>query len=516
MYLLGLSTHYYRHTYRYTSSVLIGVYPSKHTKVCSIDRDYTEDVHETRCYGIFRGYVFTISDEQMISQIEIENFKLFSEQAFDFNPEFNLIAGVNGSGKSSLLKALAIALAGWAHAYIKSDKNLRPILDNEIRQIERDGRFDKTKHTSIKAHGVFPVVNRFGLNVLGKAVWTRGRREGFDNTYLAGKIRYGHQRPGEFSHTEYSLNLSTLGEDVLAYIERGNNFNLPVIAFYECDRLWMTKEKLDLSDSAKRQYTRFDPYLDCFHTGSDDQAIGEWLLKLELAEIQKGTKSPIKSAIEYAAKSAMEGCTGFGFDFDESRVMVEFEGDVSTPFEHLSDGQRTVLGLFCDIARRAAILNPHLGESICTKSKGVILIDEIDLHLHPKWQRRIVENLRTTFPEIQFICTTHSTFVIQSLRSSEELIMLDGEPLVEYSNKSIEEIARNMGVERPEVSLSYQDMKETAAKFFDILDDENLSTEEFHQKYQKQLADMIAPYSHNPAFQAYLERKYTAKTGREL
>ena len=67
----------------------------------------------------------------------------------------------------------------------------------------------------------------------------------------------------------------------------------------------------------------------------------------------------MKMAIEYAAKIALEGCIGFGFDFDESRVMVRFDNGISTPFEHLSDGQRTILGLFCDIARRAAILNPH-------------------------------------------------------------------------------------------------------------------------------------------------------------
>jgi predicted ATP-binding protein involved in virulence len=89
--------------------------------------------------------------------------------------------------------------------------------------------------------------------------------------------------------------------------------------------------------------------------------------------------------------------------------------------------------LFCDIARRAAILNPHLGGDASSKTKGVILIDELDLHLHPKWQRRIIEDLRRVFPNVQFICTTHSPFLIQSLRSSEELIMLDGEPLSAYA-----------------------------------------------------------------------------------
>jgi predicted ATP-binding protein involved in virulence len=452
----------------------------------------------------------------MITSIQLENFKLFNQETFEFNSEFNLIVGVNGSGKSSLLKALAISLAGWAHAYIKSENNLRPIEDNEIREIEKDGRFDLTKRTSIHAAGIFPIISRMGYLVNGKVQWNRYRVEGSTGTYLVGGIRYESRNGESFSSNEYNLNLSTLGSDVLRYIEQGKQFDLPVIAFYECDRLWISKGNIDVESSASKQFSRFDPYLDCFHTGADDKAIGEWLLKLELSELQKKTRSPMKSAIEFAAKAAMEDCIGFGFDFEESRVMVRYKDGSSTPFEHLSDGQRTVLGLFCDIARRAAILNPHLKEDICSETQGVILIDELDLHLHPKWQRRVIEDLRQIFPKMQFICTTHSTFLIQSLRSSSELIMMNDEPLLDYHNKGIEEIARNMGVSHPEVSQLYEIMKNDAHEFLDILDKDELSPEEFHQRYSARLASIIEPYSNNPAYQAFLERKYAVKTGKEL
>jgi predicted ATP-binding protein involved in virulence len=87
-----------------------------------------------------------------------------------------------------------------------------------------------------------------------------------------------------------------------------------------------------------------------------------------------------------------------------------------------------------DIAYRAVTLNPHLEANILTETPGVVSIDELDLHLHPKWQRRVIENLRTTFPKIQFICTTHSPFLILSLRSGEELLMLDGQPTATSDN----------------------------------------------------------------------------------
>jgi predicted ATP-binding protein involved in virulence len=365
-----------------------------------------------------------------IDKIEIKNFKLFSEQEFTFNPAFNLLIGINGSGKTSILRAIAVALGGWAHAYIKDENNIRPILNEEIREIQIDNRFDKSKLTSIKAYGTSEIVDRYGEKKNGKANWMRTRKEGKDETITDGSIQY--ELSNHYSEP-YPLNFGNLGNDILEFIEKGKSFDLPLIAFYECDRLWLAKNKLNIEASAKTKYSRFDPYVDCFHTGANHQAIGEWLLKHELVSMQKHEKTPVLQSIRTAAIAALENCTGLKFDFEQSRVIVEFEDDITIPFEHLSDGQRTILGLFCDIARRAAILNPHLGGDASSKTKGVILIDELDLHLHPKWQRRIIEDLRRVFPNVQFICTTHSPFLIQSLRSSEELIMLDGEPLSAYA-----------------------------------------------------------------------------------
>ncbi len=450
-----------------------------------------------------------------IDSIEIENFKLFTKSKFHFNSKFNLVVGINGSGKTSLLRAIAIALGGWAHAYIKDRKNLRPISDNEIREVQVDKRFDKTKSTHIKTFGTSTIINRFGKERNAKANWTRKKTEGHKGTHTTGMIQYQRANDGTYTDS-YKLNFSTLGRDILNFIEKGNTFDLPLIAFYECDRLWLTKKEIDINASAKLKYSRFAPYIDCFHTGSDDQAIGEWLLKQELISIQQDEETPILQSIKSAAIAALENCSGFRFDFEESRVMVEFNDGTTTPFEYLSDGQRTILGLFCDLARRAAILNPHLGGNARTKTKGVVLIDELDLHLHPKWQRRIIENLRTVFPSIQFICTTHSPFLIQSLRSTEELIMLSGEPLSEYANKGIEEIAKNMGVPLPDVSIKYEEMKEAATTFLHLLDESSKSPEEKQEIYKQQLAKLVAPYADNPAYQAFLELKYVAKMGEEL
>ena len=172
------------------------------------------------------------------------------------------------------------------------------------------------------------------------------------------------------------------------------------------------------------------------------------------------------------------------------------------------------MSLFCDIARRAAILNPHLGGNASEETAGVVLIDELDLHLHPKWQRSIIENLRRAFPKIQFICTTHSPFLIQSLRSGEELIMLDGQPTAQLANKSIEEIAQGiMGVSHPEVAERYMEMKTAAKHYLETLEEAAISPEEKLEAFKQRLSESIAPYADNPAFQAVLEMERVAKLG---
>ena len=352
-----------------------------------------------------------------IDQISISNFKLFVDEKFQFHQSFNLVVGTNGSGKTSLLRAVAVALGGWANAYIKDNKNLRPIDDSEIREVQQDKRFDKSKSVVIEAHGKAGIIDRYGVGKQAKAIWRRFRLEDTDKTLTTANIDYGNG-------TQYSLSFGNLGRDILNYIENGKSFDLPVIAFYECDRLWLPKGEIKAEESAVAKYSRFDPYVDCFHTGADHKSLGQWLLKHELASLQQKIDTPTLLSIREAAKAALEGCSDLRFDFDEGRVMVEFTDGHAIPFEHLSDGQRTMLGLFCDLARRAAMLNPHFGGEASAKTSGVVLIDELDLHLHPKWQRRIIQDLRRTFPKVQFICTTHSPQLIGQAKP-EEIILLD-------------------------------------------------------------------------------------------
>jgi predicted ATP-binding protein involved in virulence len=442
-----------------------------------------------------------------IDKLIIENFQLFDQREFEFHPKFNLLVGVNGSGKTSLLRALAVALGGWAHAYIKDDRNHRPILDAEIRQVQVDQRFDRTKSTAITASGSATIIDRKIKKKEGHITWVTSRTESSGESTLKGGIRYGTYP------AEYDLDFATLGQDALRFVELGEKFDLPLIAFYECDRIWKSDESINAIDSAKTQYSRFDAYLDCFHTGANHKLLGEWLFKNEMASLQKKQDTPVLLSIRSAAKMALEGCTGLRFDFEEGRVLVEFENQRITPFEHLSDGQRTILGLFCDLARRAAILNPHLLGEASSQTKGVVLIDELDLHLHPRWQRTIIDGLRKLFPQIQFICTTHSPFLIQSLREAR-LIMLDGRPEPDFANKSIEDIVEEIqGVAMPQRSQHYLDMMNAAEAYFALLHQGVPDDDVALAALKDQLDRLSAPFSDDPGYQALLKIERMAILG---
>ncbi len=354
-----------------------------------------------------------------IEQLKVTNFKCFEASTFHFHPEFNLVVGENGKGKTSLLRALAVALGGWAHAYIKDKDNLRPIEEDEIRQVQEAGRFTKSRITQIEVQGTTKIVDYQQQAENGKASWSRTRQDTGEHTFAKGQIVYD-------SGIKQDIDFARLGADVLHYIEQGQSFDLPLIAFYECGHLRTTIKKFNPEAAATKRYSRFDPYIDCFHAGADLSEVATWVFKEDMAA--KGSeraKSKIQ-LFQIAVKAAIENCTAIRYDFDRSGIVLDFDDGRIIPFEHLSDGQRTIIGLFCDLTRRAVIMNPHLGGNVCAETSGIVLIDELDLHLHPKWQRVVIGNLRRIFPKIQFICTTHSPQLMGQVKA-DEIILLGSE-----------------------------------------------------------------------------------------
>jgi len=177
------------------------------------------------------------------------------------------------------------------------------------------------------------------------------------------------------------------------------------------------------------------------------------------------------------------------------------------PFSYLSDGFRNMVAMVADIAVRCASLNPQFKGDAARNTPGVVMIDEIDLHLHPKWQRRVVNDLLNAFPKIQFVATTHSPFVIQSLPvlDSVQLLNLDNPNAEDFVNKSVEDITEEIqGVEVPQRSQRYLEMVRAAETYYRMLKDVPSATDTEKQKLSSQLDALAVPFSDDPAYQAFL------------
>jgi predicted ATP-binding protein involved in virulence len=194
--------------------------------------------------------------------------------------------------------------------------------------------------------------------------------------------------------------------------------------------------------------------------------------------------------------------------------MVQFSKKL-IPFNHLSDGQKTLLAMIADLTFKIITLNQNYQDDAAIKrTTGCVLIDEIDLHLHPKWQRDVLNDLIRTFPKIQFIVTTHSPFIVQSMEGGN-LIRLGSKDEKDSNGLSIEEIAEElMGIQLPQRNKQFVQMFNTAIKYYELLDKSEVNKNK-KAELEKELDDLLLPYSDNPAHAAYMSYLKLEKMSRE-
>ena len=185
----------------------------------------------------------------------------------------------------------------------------------------------------------------------------------------------------------------------------------------------------------------------------------------------------------------IKGYSNLRIELAPSRMVMTNSKGIDLEIDQLSGGYKAVLSVIADIAKRLSIANPESSNPL--EEEAVILIDELDLHLHPKWQKEIVADLKRTFPNCQFIISTHSPFIIQSL-DADELFDIKSMSFAEekgnYKGWSIEEIQEHkMGVE-PKTTI-FNDYLE---RFSSAIDNENYDV--VKELYEK-LKEMVSPDS---------------------
>jgi predicted ATP-binding protein involved in virulence len=431
-----------------------------------------------------------------IDSLLLENFKGFQRRELTFHPQFNLVVGENGTGKTSLLDALAVAVGSWFLGVDGVDT--RHIYPHEVRL----QAFPSEAGTHWE--GQYPCfIEASGSIGHAPTIWRRSLNGPDGRTTRIG-----------------AAGIKKLAEQATRAVREGQSINLPLISYYGTGRLWLVPReqgqvKEPPSSLLTKQLSRLDGYKTSVDPRLSVSVLTQWLARQSWLSFQQGGQdSQSFQVVRRALVQFIPGVEDLYFDANLGEVILRFANGDQQPFMNLSDGQRAMLAVVGDLAQKAATLNPHLGADVLRETEGVVMIDELDLHLHPTWQRHVIEDLRTTFPKIQFICTTHSPFLIQSLRSGEELLMLEGQPTAKLGDLSIAEIAEGIqGVPDTSVSARYAEMKDTAKNYLQLLEDTTLSPADKSDAFKDQLAETISPFADNPAFQALLELQRAARLG---
>lgn len=326
-----------------------------------------------------------------LTTLTAQNYRGFESLTLDLDPSVTLLFGENGAGKSNVLAAIATALAGlWQ----KADINLVGSDAYEAEVQPLGGR-----------QGAFPI----SLELAGTL---RGRRVTFGR-----ELRTPDGRTTNAGLKEVR---ELFGELVIA-----QSVPLPLIAWYGTGRLHARSK--DVARKRPKAGRRLDGWVDCLDPRSSEEQLLQWWFEASLPRLQ-GQPSLAYDALvrllravggQPAADGTVDAVVSVDMELPDGVPILRMESGRSMRWDQLSDGYHVFLGLVVDLARRAWTLNAGVIEDPMLDAEGVVLIDELDLHLHPRWQAVVVGNLVAAFPRLQFVLTTHSPIVLSSVENHQ-------------------------------------------------------------------------------------------------
>ncbi len=347
-----------------------------------------------------------------INRVKLVNYRCFKELELELHDSFTVLVGNNGSGKSTVLDGIALGLASY---FVGMNGDSSRGIDRSDVRVETYAIGSR-----LERQPQYPAQIECSGELCGKKIdWSRSK-----NTEK-GTTTYGD-----------AVELTAIAKALADGIKNGDtSVELPVLAYYSTARLWAKKKekresvKLDLN-------SRFTGYLDCLDSMNNEKLMRRWLEQMTYIELQGGEEIPELTAVKQAILACYNASGNVGemgkadkcaFDVKSGEIEITYTLSDGKKEIHalseMSDGYRNMLSMVADIAYRMALLNPQFLGEVTKRTSGVVLIDEIDLHLHPAWQRHIVSVLKEIFPKVQFIVSTHAPSVISSV-PKEEIVVL--------------------------------------------------------------------------------------------
>lgn len=361
----------------------------------------------------------------ILKKLHISNFKMFEDIDFEFKPGFNLILGDNGVGKTTILEAITVAVSGFLAGM--EDVNTRNIYKDDVHyQIVKDNNGIPNK--IYKGHvEIGSTINYEGVDY----TWSRMKKTVSSSSRTA-------INPREILKVSRDLINST------------EHTVLPLISYQSASRHWISARSDANEKKRKQLHNRRCGYLGCMDKTANLYSINNWCAQMEWGSVRMNHISENYQQFGKIVSKFMsimnDGTISEVVFNPNSESLLYCENGEYKTIDDLSAGYQSVLNLILDLAYRMAILNPDEGDNI-PNADGIVLIDEIDSNLHPKWQWRIIEALTETFPNVQFIAATHSPIIVSSCKNAN-IICIDEEQDVRYIGDSyafsVNEILRDM------------------------------------------------------------------------
>ena len=365
-----------------------------------------------------------------IKSVRIRNFRGIRDLAIDLDPQVTVLFGSNAAGKTSVLDAIAIGLGAYTNRVPRA----------RGRDFAKSGDLRRPWKSRAAVGEMIGVEKPFAIVEMTAATqWSATQRRAVQDSEILPRV------PGKDAlHALMDPWIRAVLEEpggVVPASVAANAQTLPLVAAYGTERA-VVEIPLRERDFA-REFARFEALSDSLSATTRFKSVFEWFrLEEDEERRERGRRANLKyklPALEWvrrAVERAELRCRNPRVETKPIRMLVDFMHENGHPevldITSLSDGYRTHFALVVDIARRMVQLNPSDDLSDLrrgTNTEAVILVDEIDLHLDPVWQGRVVAGLRAAFPNTQFVLTTHSEQVLGSVeaRSVRKLLWNDGE-----------------------------------------------------------------------------------------
>lgn len=399
-----------------------------------------------------------------LKKVRITNYRCFKEAEIDFDEHTTLIVGKNGAGKTAILDAVAVAVSTF----------LLGIDGGVSRNISRDD----ARYEFHDLDGTVDPQHQFPVNI-------ESTGDCLDNHDVKW-VRSLNSESGNTTVKE-ARELTNISKDTQKRIMTGDKLLiLPLISYYGTGRLYaQKKEKKNIKSLT--EFKRQVGYVDCMAAESNEKLMLNWFQIQTLKNLQEQQRTGIVEkplllkTVESAICKCFERISGsknadIMFDLDTHRLVLNFESTDGSlqkfAMDEMSDGYKNTLSMIGDIAYRMAVLNPMLGDKVLEETSGVVVIDEIDLHLHPQWQQTIISDLNTIFPKMQFIVSSHAPAVINSVAREQIRILDNGEiymPAAQTYGRDANSILREV----MKVSERPTDIKQRMNLFYSYMDENN-------------------------------------------